>query len=110
MGATSRAITRLRVHVTAYVFAAAVAASAITAAPAAQRAAPPTARQPSAQQPPPPTFRTGVTLVPVDVRVLDREGKPVTDLKQSDFTVLEDGAPHDIVTSPPRAGADAGFG
>ena len=51
---------------------------------------------PSAQQPPPPTFRTGVIMVPVDVRVLDREGKPVTDLKQSDFTVLEDGAPQEI--------------
>ena len=32
----------------------------------------------------------------MDVRVLDRNGKPVTDLKQEDFTVLEDGAPQDI--------------
>jgi VWFA-related protein len=51
---------------------------------------------PSAQQPPPPKFRAGVTVVPVDVRVLDREGKPVTDLEQRDFTVLEDGAPQEI--------------
>ena len=53
-------------------------------------------RHPLPQQPPQPTFRTGVTIVPVDVRVLDREGKPVTDLKQSDFVVLEDGSPQDI--------------
>jgi VWFA-related protein len=69
---------------------AAVAAGAIVAG--AQQAAPPAAPQQPAQ----PTFRTGVITVPVDVRVLDREGKPVTDLKQSDFTVLEDGAPQEI--------------
>lgn len=56
----------------------------------------------SAQQPPrqtgqPPTFRTGVTVVPVDVRVVDRNGRPVTDLKQSDFTISEDGVPQRIV-------------
>ncbi len=37
-----------------------------------------------------PQFRTGVTLVPVDVRVVDKEGRPVTGLKQEDFTILED--------------------
>ena len=45
----------------------------------------------SPQEPAQPTFRGGVVVVPVDVRVLDREGKPVTDLKESDFTVFEDG-------------------
>jgi VWFA-related protein len=54
------------------------------------------AAPPPAQQPLQPTFRTGVIIVPVDVRVLDRDGKPVTDLKQADFTVLEDGAPQEI--------------
>ena len=44
----------------------------------------------------PGTFRSRVTLVPVDVRVLDREGKPVTDLKQEDFTILEDGVRQEI--------------
>ena len=43
-----------------------------------------------------PTFRTRVTIVPVDVRVLDRDGRPVTDLKKQDFTVLEDGVPQEI--------------
>jgi len=66
---------------------AAVAAVSVTAGQATP---------PSAQQTPQPTFRTGVTIVPVDVRVLDRDGRPVTDLKQADFTVLEDGAPQEI--------------
>jgi VWFA-related protein len=50
--------------------------------------------QPQVQQPP--TFRTGVVVVPVDVRVLDRNGRPVTDLVKEDFTILEDGAPQEI--------------
>lgn len=35
-------------------------------------------------------------LVPVNVHVLDRSGKPVTDLKQEDFTILEDGVPQQV--------------
>ena len=42
-------------------------------------------------------FRTRITVVPVDVRVIDRQGKPVTDLKQEDFILTEDGAPQRIV-------------
>src|SRR5687768_10960948 len=49
-----------------------------------------------AQQRPPATIRTGVTSVPIDVRVVDRNGKPVTDLKQEDFTILEEGVPQQI--------------
>jgi VWFA-related protein len=37
-----------------------------------------------------PQFRSGVTLVPVDVRVVDKQGKPITNLKPEDFTILED--------------------
>src|SRR5687767_14526951 len=47
-----------------------------------------------AQQQPsrvPGTFRTAVTLVPVDVRVVDRDGKSITDLTQEEFSVLENG-------------------
>jgi VWFA-related protein len=44
-----------------------------------------------AQQQPPTTIRTGVTSVPIDVRVVDRNDTPVTDLKQEDFTVIEEG-------------------
>jgi VWFA-related protein len=35
-------------------------------------------------------------MVPLDVRVLDRNGKPVTDLRQEDFTILENGRPQEI--------------
>jgi VWFA-related protein len=42
-------------------------------------------------QQPPTTIRSRTTLVPVDVRVVDAKGNPVTDLKQEDFTLLEDG-------------------
>ncbi|HYN06646.1 MAG TPA: VWA domain-containing protein [Vicinamibacterales bacterium] len=43
-----------------------------------------------------PTFRAVTSLVPIDVRVLDRSGKPITDLKAADFTILEDGAPQKL--------------
>jgi VWFA-related protein len=47
--------------------------------------------QQSQQTAPPqqPVFRSGVNLVPVDVRVVDRFGKPVTDLQESEFAILE---------------------
>ena len=45
---------------------------------------------------PPGTIRTRITMVPLDVRVVDRNGKPVTDLKQEDFTIIENGRPQDI--------------
>ena len=53
-----------------------------------------------AQQPPQDqrqTFRSRITVVPVDIRVVDRDGKPVTDLKRDDFIVTEDGVPQKIV-------------
>jgi VWFA-related protein len=49
-----------------------------------------------AQEPQPPAIRTRITMVPLDVRVLDREGKPVTDLKQEDFTITENRVPQQI--------------
>jgi len=72
---------------------------------------------PSAQDPPPQQnprqFRTSTTLIPVDIRVLDRQGKPVTDLTQADFTVVEDGrrqaieffSGHSLVAAEPRPDA-----
>jgi VWFA-related protein len=50
------------------------------------------AQAPAAQT----VFRSAAVLVPVDVRVLDRKGVPVTDLKADDFTVFEDGKPQQI--------------
>lgn len=44
----------------------------------------------------PGTFRSNVTMVPLDVRVLDERGQPITDLRAEDFTVREDGVPQEI--------------
>ncbi len=89
-----------------------VAAFLLVATVAAQ--APPPASQSSPSQPaaapqgttdPPPTadpqqptFRTGIDFVRVDVIVTDRQGHPVTDLRQEDFEVVEDGKPQTIET------------
>ena len=54
-------------------------------------------RQDSRQNPQAPTYRSGVTAVPVDVRVIDKDGKPIADLRREDFTILEDGVPQTIV-------------
>jgi VWFA-related protein len=56
-----------------------------------------TASAAARQQPQVPgAFRSRITLVPLDVRVLDRNGKPVTDLKQDDFTIVEDNVHQEI--------------
>jgi VWFA-related protein len=52
---------------------------------------------PVAQQPPP-TFRTGVEAVVMDVSVLDKDRRPVRGLTVADFTIVEDGKPQDIRT------------
>ncbi len=84
--------------------------------PAAQQpsAAQPPATDPAAQQPEraqQPPIRTGISFVRVDVIVSDRQGEPVMDLQQSDFTVLEDNKPQKIesfsvVKIDPVAAAD----
>ena len=43
------------------------------------------------QQLPRPTFETGVNVVLVDVHVVDRQGKPILDLKPDDFDVMVSG-------------------
>jgi VWFA-related protein len=55
-------------------------------------------QQPSPQAPP--TFRTGVDIIPVDVVVLDEKGVPVTGLEAGDFTVTIDGRSRRIVSAP----------
>jgi VWFA-related protein len=55
----------------------------------------------SGQQAPlqvPGALRSRVTVVPVAVYVTDDRGRPVTDLKESDFTVLEDGVRQSIAS------------
>jgi VWFA-related protein len=44
----------------------------------------------------PPSIRVRIAMVPVDVRIIDRQGNPVTDLKREDFTLLEDGVRQEI--------------
>ena len=44
-----------------------------------------------------PQFRSGITLVPLDVRVIDRKGNPVTDLNVADFVLYENGVKQQIV-------------
>jgi VWFA-related protein len=41
-------------------------------------------------------FRAGVVLVPLDVRVIDAHGNPVTNLSAADFTILDDGVRQEI--------------
>jgi VWFA-related protein len=43
------------------------------------------------------TFRSGTSIVPILATVLDSEGRLVPDLERSDFTVLDNGKPQEIV-------------
>jgi VWFA-related protein len=45
-----------------------------------------------------PTFRIPVNVVVVQATATDKNGNPVTDLKQSDFKIYEDGKPQEINT------------
>lgn len=56
-----------------------------------------------AQQPAPssdstPVFRSSIDAIQVDVVATDKEGRPVTDLKATDFEVFENGKPQEITT------------
>jgi VWFA-related protein len=65
------------------------------------------------QLPQPPTFKSGVNVVEVDVVVTDKSGRPVRGLRQDDFEIFEDGKPVDIMTftvvDVPEAPASAGI-
>jgi VWFA-related protein len=52
------------------------------------------------QQPPaPPTFKSSVDIVPVDVSVIDRSGRPVSDLQAADFNLTIDGKPRRLASA-----------
>ena len=55
-------------------------------------------------------LRSQTNEVLVDVRVYDKSGKPVTDLKQSDFRVTEDGVQQTISRFQPGRCGEAGAG
>ncbi len=85
---------RVRVHTgtrLAFVVALTAAVAGVASGQGQQQPLPP----PPAQQPLP-TFRSAVTLVPVDVRVVDRNGAPITDLKAEEFSLYEDGVKQDV--------------
>lgn len=52
-------------------------------------------------QPPqqPQTFRSSVDLVPVDVNVVDRTGRPLSDLTAQDFSLKVDGKPRRVASA-----------
>lgn len=52
---------------------------------------------PPAQDQKPPTFRSGVELLAVDVSVVDKTGRPVPDLGSKDFRVEVGGRPRQVV-------------
>jgi len=64
-----------------------------------------------------PTFKGGVTLVTVDVTVLDKDGNPVRDLKPEDFEIKLNNKAQAVkslafvqpegVTTPPPPAAEA---
>ena len=68
--------------------------------------------QSSAQAPP--TFRSGVALVQMDVTVLDDHRRPVTGLTADDFTVFEDGVARPVAAftavNLPSGSSDADAG
>ncbi|MGE0361045.1 MAG: VWA domain-containing protein [Vicinamibacterales bacterium] len=76
---------------------AAVAIEARTPQQAAAPAQPPAPAAAAQEQAP--VFRTGVEVLPVDVTVVDRDGRQVTDLTAADFQVEVDGRPRKVLTA-----------
>jgi VWFA-related protein len=73
-----------------------------------------TASQRGQTPPPRPQFRTAVEVVEVDVSVLDDRRRPVRGLSASDFSVLENGRPQELVSFvaidvPPSENAATGW-
>ena len=59
-----------------------------------------TAAMASSQNPAPqpaPSFKAGVELARLDVRVTDADGRPVRDLRQDEIEVVEDGESRPVV-------------
>lgn len=46
----------------------------------------------------PPTFRSSVDLIAIDVQVVDRDGRPIADLKPETFSVTIDGRQRKVVS------------
>lgn len=82
----------------------AVTVAAASLAGQTPQAPAPTPQAPTGQAAPPapdqpPVFRTGVEVLPLDVTVLDRDGRQVVDLTAAEFQVEVDGKPRKIVSA-----------
>jgi VWFA-related protein len=66
-------------------------------------------QQPAAPAPvaQPPTVKTSVEEVLLDIIVRDKKGKPITDLKAQELTVIDNGAPQTITSFRLVRGAEA---
>jgi VWFA-related protein len=75
------------------------AVAAMSSAAGAARQDPPPPQEQQPQQPQPPTFRTRIDLVRVDVTVIGRgDDDVVADLAAEDFEIQEDGVPQKVET------------
>ncbi len=86
---------RVRSSIVLVAVAVAVASLAAQTPPAGQ--APATPPAPPADQTP--VFRAGVEVLPLDVTVLDRDGRQVVDLTAGEFLVEVDGRPRKVVSA-----------
>ncbi len=89
------AMFRVRSSIVLVAVVAAVQSFAAAPQPAGQAQTPP----PAAPGDQPPVFRAGVEVLPLDVTVLDRDGRQVVDLTAADFMVEVDGKPRTVVSS-----------
>jgi len=63
------------------------------------------ALQKTGTAPPTPVFGASTRLVQVNVVALDKNGKPVTDLRKEDFALFEDGKPQKTAIFVPEQSA-----
>jgi VWFA-related protein len=89
---------KARAEVVVKVAAVLAAVAALAAMPAAAQDVPQAgqSQQPAAQQPHTPTFRSGSSLVALNVTVQDRGSKFVPGLQPADFVVYEDGVKQNV--------------
>ena len=62
------------------------------------------------QQTQPPPFKSGVDLLTLQTSVLDKDGRPITDLTPADFTVTVAGKPRKVLFARYRGGGPSGSG
>lgn len=79
-----------------------VVGAILAAAGASPPYAGPPAQQQQQQRTQAPVFRSSIDVVPITVTVTDRQGMPVTDLRQEDFRILENGVRREIVGFYPQ--------